>query len=89
VYGVFAGGKEPKKPMQHVFVLDATRRPLMPCRPARARLLLSRQKAFVLRRFPFTIILHEEKSDAQVVSLRVKLDPGSKMTGLAVLNDEW
>ena len=43
--------------MQHVFVVDATRRPLMPCRPALARRLLSQHQAAVLRRFPFTIIL--------------------------------
>jgi hypothetical protein len=33
--------------MQHVFVVDATRRPLMPCRPARARRLLSQHRAAV------------------------------------------
>jgi len=31
--------------MQRVFVLDANKRPLMPCRPARARLLLTQQRA--------------------------------------------
>jgi len=36
--------------MQHVFVVDAQRRPLMPCRPARARLLLTRGQAAVVHR---------------------------------------
>ena len=35
--------------MQRVFVLDAENRPLMPCRPARARWLLTQQRAAVFR----------------------------------------
>src|SRR5262249_44322596 len=74
--------------MQHVFVLDATRRPLMPCRPARARQLLTQGKASVLCRYPFTIILRAAKPKAIVVPLRAKLDPGSDTTGLALLIQE-
>lgn len=75
--------------MQRVFVLDAEKRPLTPCRPARARLLLTQGKAAVLRRFPFTIILlKREHPPAQIPSLRLKIDPGSKTTGLAIVNDE-
>jgi len=73
--------------MQRVFVLDAGQRPLMPCRPARARLLLSQKKAAVYRRYPFTIILLTTYPDAIVAPLRVKIDPGSKTTGIAVVND--
>jgi hypothetical protein len=43
--------------MQRVFVLDANQHSLMPCRPARARWLLSRHRAAVWRMQPFTIIL--------------------------------
>jgi hypothetical protein len=43
--------------MQRVFVLDADWRPLMPCRPARARLLLTQRRAAVFRRQPFTVVL--------------------------------
>jgi 5-methylcytosine-specific restriction endonuclease McrA len=71
--------------MQHVLVLDAQRRPLMPCRPARARLLLTQGKAAVLRRSPFLIILKEAKPDARVKPLRLKIDPGSQTTGLALV----
>src|SRR6476661_5580847 len=41
-----------KAPM--VFVVDTEHKPLSPCHPARARLLLTRGKAAVWRRSPFT-----------------------------------
>ncbi|GIK40372.1 MAG: hypothetical protein BroJett011_42050 [Chloroflexota bacterium] len=70
--------------MQRVFVLDQHRQPLMPCHPAWARHLLRQGKAAVYRRAPFTIILKERKGgETQPVELRV--DPGSKITGLAVV----
>ena len=72
--------------MQQVFVVDATRRPLMPCRPARARRLLTQHRAAVLRTFPFTIILTTAMPEATVAPLRLKIDPGSRTTGLAVVS---
>jgi 5-methylcytosine-specific restriction endonuclease McrA len=44
-------------------------------------------KAAVLRRYPFTLIVNRKVPDAQLAPLRVKIDPGSKTTGMAVLND--
>jgi 5-methylcytosine-specific restriction endonuclease McrA len=41
----------------------------------------------VWRRYPFTIILKRAIPDAQPEPLRVKIDPGSRTTGLALLND--
>ncbi len=73
--------------MQRVFVLSPERTPLSPCRPARARWLLTHQKAAVFRRYPFTIILKHAPLDAVVPVLRVKIDPGSTATGMAVVND--
>ncbi|HKB46102.1 MAG TPA: RRXRR domain-containing protein, partial [Ktedonobacterales bacterium] len=73
--------------MQRVLVVDAERRPLMPCRAARARILLKQGKVAVWRRFPFTIVLRGACPEAVVEPLRVKLDPGAKTTGLAVVND--
>jgi 5-methylcytosine-specific restriction endonuclease McrA len=73
--------------MQRVFVLDQQKRPLMPCRPARARWLLSHRRAAVFRYVPFTIILHEARPEAVVTSLRLKIDPGSVTTGLAILGE--
>ncbi len=73
--------------MSFVFVVDQNRKPLDPVHPGRARFLLSAGHAAVLRRYPFTIILKEARPDAQPQPLRVKLDPGSKTTGMAVVND--
>lgn len=56
----------------------------MPCQPARARKLLRQGKAAVLRHQPFTIILkHRESGDTQPTE--IKVDPGSKTTGIAVV----
>lgn len=71
-----------------VFVLDADRRPLSPCHPARARELLRRGKASVLRRFPFTIILKRTVTDPVTEGCQVKLDPGSKTTGIAIVQGD-
>ena len=69
-----------------VFVLDTEKRPLTPCRPAQARRLLREGKAAVFRRFPFTLILKEARPDAVVKPLAVKIDPGAKTTGLALVD---
>ncbi|HET9918442.1 MAG TPA: RNA-guided endonuclease IscB [Ktedonobacteraceae bacterium] len=73
--------------MSKVFVLDTNRQPLDPVHPGYARLLLKRGRAAVWRRFPFTIMLNSAVASPQVEPLRLKLDPGSKTTGIAVLND--
>jgi 5-methylcytosine-specific restriction endonuclease McrA len=68
-----------------VFVLDTNRKPLNPCASGMARSLLKAGKAAVLRMFPFTIILKKEVADTPD-SLQLKIDPGSKVTGLAILS---
>jgi 5-methylcytosine-specific restriction endonuclease McrA len=73
--------------MSYVFVLDAAKRPLNPVHPARARILLRQQQAAVLRRYPFTLILKAALPAAEPAPLRLKLDPGSRTTGIAVVND--
>lgn len=70
-----------------VLVVDSAKRPMTPCRPAQARRLLRDGKAAVFRRFPFTLILKAEKPDAIAKPVTVKLDPGSKTTGIAVVMD--
>ena len=67
----------------HIFVLDTNRKPLTPCKPGMARSLLKAGKASVFRRYPFTIILNKEV-DANPEPLELKLDPGSKVTGIAL-----
>ncbi len=73
--------------MSRILVVDQERRPLMPCTPARARMLLKSRKAAILRRFPLVLILKEARPAAVVEPLRVKLDPGAKTSGIAVVND--
>lgn len=70
--------------MNSVFVLSNTKKPLMPCRPARARQLLTAGKAAVYRLHPFTIIL-KDRADGDVQDVEVKVDPGSKTTGVALV----
>ena len=72
--------------MSKVFVLDTNLRQLNPVHPGEARRLLSAGKAAVYRRYPFSIVLKVAVL-APVEPLRVKLDPGSKTTGMAVMND--
>ncbi len=68
----------------YVFVLNADKQPLSPIHPGKARLLLNRKKAAVIRRYPFTIILKKEIIQ-KTKPIQVKLDPGSKTTGIALL----
>lgn len=70
--------------MNSVFVLSSAKIPLMPCRPARARQLLSRGKAAVYRLHPFTLILNN-RAAADTQPVEVKVDPGSKATGIALV----
>lgn len=73
--------------MSFVFVLDQHKQPCDPVQPAQARRLLSGGRAAVWRRFPFTIILKADVPAPEPAPLRLKLDPGSKTTGLALVND--
>jgi len=68
-----------------VFVVDTKYRPLLPCKPSIAKRLLNAGKAAVWRRYPFTIILKKEVTEA-VEPMQLKIDPGSKTTGLALLH---
>ena len=70
--------------MNRVFVLSSTKKPLMPCHPARARGLLRKGKAAVYRLRPFTIIL-KFRADGDVQAVEFKIDPGSKTTGIALV----
>ncbi|MCP4107307.1 MAG: HNH endonuclease [Desulfobacteraceae bacterium] len=69
-----------------VFVLDTDRKPLDPVHPGQARRLLKQGKAAVLRMYPFTIILKYSVAE-KPEPLRLKTDPGSRKTGIAVVND--
>lgn len=72
-----------------VFVLDKHKRPLMPCTEKRARLLLQRKRAVVHHRRPFTIRLRDRAASASTLQpVVLKLDPGSKTTGVALARTE-
>src|SRR5690242_14322583 len=73
--------------MSHVFVVDTNKHPLDPLHPARARILLRSGQAAIFRRYPFTLILKTESSTRPPSDYRVKIDPGSKTTGIALVND--
>jgi len=71
-----------------VYVLDKHKKPLMPCTEKRARLLLERRRAVIHKIMPFTIRLKDRVAGkSQLQPLRLKLDPGSKTTGIAVLRE--
>lgn len=66
-----------------VYVLNKHGKPLMPCKPRKARLLLKSRKAKVVNRTPFTIqLLYGSSGFKQPVNLGV--DAGSKYIGLSV-----
>lgn len=77
-----------------VFVIDTKKIPLAPCSERRARKLLDGGKAAVFRRYPFTIIMKKEVENPVAPNLQLKIDPGSKVTGIAIVNQssgsiEW
>ncbi|HEV8191571.1 MAG TPA: RNA-guided endonuclease IscB, partial [Ktedonobacterales bacterium] len=73
--------------MSSVFVVDTEHCPLSPVHPGEARRLLTLGRAAVWRLYAFTLILKRPVPDAQPEPLRLKIDPGSRMTGLALVND--
>ena len=74
----------PGRACTSVFVVDKNNVALMPCHPGRARVLLERKRADVYKMHPFTIrILDREDGVLQAVELKV--DPGSKITGFALM----
>ncbi len=72
-----------------VYVLDKNQRPLMPCSEKRARLLLEQGRARIHRVKPFVIRLVDRKiEECDLQPLTVKIDPGSKTTGIAVVRTD-
>jgi len=73
-----------------VFVLNKNKQPLDPTTQQKARKLLKKQKAVIHKMEPFTIRLKELKTvvDPQSNEYRLKIDYGSRYTGLAILRGE-
>jgi len=71
-----------------VFVIDKNKKPLDPTHPAKARKLLKAGRAKVFRKYPFTIIVQDlEVENCVTHNHKLKIDPGSKTTGLAILQE--
>jgi 5-methylcytosine-specific restriction endonuclease McrA len=66
------------------FVLNHDKQPLNPIHPGTARRLLKTGKAAMFRMYPFTIIYKQEVKQTPT-PIEIKLDPGSKTTGIALV----
>ena len=71
-----------------VFVVDKRKKPLMPCSEKRARRLLGSGRARVHRLIPFVIrLVDRDIAGCALQPVKIKIDPGSKFTGIAVVRD--
>ena len=73
--------------MSHVFLVGRPEMLTYPGASRRARLLLKAGKAAAFKRFPFTLILRQPGAQAAHEPLRLKIDPGSHTTGLALVGE--
>ena len=81
--------KKLRDAVMRTFVLDKNLKPLDPCHRARARELLRKGRAKVFKRYPFTIVLQDRTVEESVTHPhRIKIDPGSKTTGIAVVQED-
>ena len=71
-----------------VFVLDRSKKPLDMISHAKARILLKNKQAVVHKIYPFTIRLKDNSAVLKDRSYTVKLDPGSRTTGVAIVDDK-
>jgi hypothetical protein len=70
-----------------VFVINKDGKPLMPCRPKKAKNLLRQGRAKVVNRTPFTIqLIYGSSGYKQPIFLGV--DPGVKKIGVSATNKE-
>ena len=71
-----------------VLVIDKHKKPCNTVSNAYARVLLFKKQAVIHKRFPFTIRLKNDNAVLKNNSYVVKIDPGSKTTGVAITNDK-
>ena len=69
-----------------VFVLDKSKKPLDMITNAEARILLKNKQAVIDKVYPFTIRLKDNSCGSKDRAYTVKLDPGSKHTGIAIVD---
>ena len=70
-----------------VFVLDKSKKPLDIITNAEARILLRNKQAVIHKVYPFTIRLKDNSCVSKERAYTVKIDPGSKHTGIAMVDD--
>ena len=71
-----------------VFVIGKRKKPLMPCSEKRARKLFGSGRARVCRLIPFSIrLVDREVAACELQSVKIKIDPGSKFTCIAVVRE--
>ena len=71
-----------------VLVVDKRKRPCNTISNAYARRLLFKKQAVIHKRFPFTIRLKNDSAVLKDRSYTVKLDPGSRHTGIAIVDNK-
>ena len=74
--------------MYMVFVLDKSKKPLDMISHAKARILLKNRQAVVHKIYPFTIRLRDNSCVSKDRAYTVKIDPGSRHTGVAIVDDK-
>ena len=71
-----------------VLVIDKRKRPCNTISAAYARILLFNKQAVIHKRFPFTIRLRNDNAVLKDRNYTIKLDPGSKTTGVAITDNQ-
>lgn len=71
-----------------VLVVDKRKRPCNTISEAYARMLLFKKQAVIHKRFPFTIRLKNDNAVLKDKVYTVKIDPGSRHTGVAIVDDK-
>lgn len=70
-----------------VFVLNRSKKPLDMISNAEARILLRKKLAVIHKIYPFTIRLRDNSCVGKDKAYTVKLDPGSRTTGVAIVDN--
>ena len=71
-----------------VIVIDKRRQPCNTISAAYARILLFTKQAVIHKRFPFTIRLRNDNAVLKDKNYTIKLDPGSRTTGVAITDNQ-
>lgn len=72
----------------YVFLVDSNFSPMNPIHPAHAQKLMDSGIAAVFRYYPFTLIMNRVVENIVTYPLILKIDPGSKTTGISLVNNK-